>query len=503
MRFRLSLGALVALVALASMVAAGCAVGPNYRRPPIDMPSAWRPPSASADSLQTFYDSLARTRVSVIRTSRAQLSDTAANLDWFALFQDTVLETLVRTAVAKNLDIRTAVATVQEFRANYGIARGALFPLVSATAQAGRQKIIFGGTQSITFNSFAVVGNVSWELDFWGRIRRSTEAARADLLAQEENQRAVILTLVSSVAAAYLQLRQLDLALSISEQTLASRQQTFRLASQRYQQGLISELDVRQFESEVATPAVSVADLHRQIAQTENALSVLLGHAPGPIPRGRSLPEVLAAVPIPTSIPSQLLEQRPDVRAAEAVLAAATARIGVAEGARLPAFVITGQYGTQASEASRLFGSNSNIYSAFVGISLPIFTGGQLSNAVRAARARAEQARYQYEQTVLLALRDVNDALAALRADRDRVIAQQTQADALQRGLHLASSRYVGGVSTYLDVLDAQRSLFTAQLALTQDQLQELADVVQLYKALGGGWPEGGANAIPRPGSRH
>jgi multidrug efflux system outer membrane protein len=485
-------------VALAILAVAGCAVGPNYRRPPIEMPAQWRPPSANADSLRPFYDSLARSQIAIIRTTSMRLPDTAANLDWFALFQDTVLQNLVRTAVANNLDVRTAVATIQEFRADYGIARGALFPQVSLTAEGGRQRIIFGGTQPFTFNLVAVLGNVSWELDFWGRLRRSTEAARADLLAQEENQRAVVLSLVSAVATSYLQLRQLDLALSISQQTLASRQQTYRLATRRYGQGLISELDVRQFEAEVATPAVSVADLQRQIAQTENQLSVLLGHAPGPVPRGHALPEVLARISIPTSLPSQLLEQRPDVRAAEASLAAATARIGVEEGARLPTFTITGQYGTQSTAFSNLFRDNTQVYTAFLGISVPIFTGGQLSNAVRAARARAEQARYRYEQTVLLALQDVNSALAAVRADRDHVIAQQTQADALQRGLHLANARYVDGISPYLDVLDAERGLFTAQLALTQAQLQELADIVQLYKALGGGWPVSGQSTVPQ-----
>jgi multidrug efflux system outer membrane protein len=239
----------------------------------------------------------------------------------------------------------------------------------------------------------------------------------------------------------------------------------------------------------VADPAARVADFQRQIAQLENSLSVLLGHAPGTIPRGRPLPDVLSTISIPTGVPSQLLEHRPDVLAAEADLVAATARIGAAQGARLPRFTITGQYGSQSTQFSQLLKNNTDIYQLFFGISLPLFTGGQLSNEVRAARARAEQARYQYEQTFLRALQDVENALAALRADRDQVVAQETQVNALRRALHLATERYQEGISAYLDVLDAERSLFTAELSLTQVQLQESVDAVQLYKALGGGWP--------------
>lgn len=466
----------------------GCAVGPGYRRPAVEMPNDWRPPSAIADSVRPFFDSLARSRDSLDRAPRPLLSEAAANLPWFDVFQDPVLQQLVQTAVQGNRDVRVAVATIEEFRADYGIARGALFPRLDLAAQGGRQKTVFGGTQSFKFEAYNVVGNVTWELDFWGRLRRSAQAGRADLLTQDENKRAVVLTLVSDVASAYLQLRQLDLNLEITRRTLASRQETLRLASQRYANGLISELDVRQFEAQVADPAARVADFQRQIAQTENQLSVLVGHRPGAIPRGRSITEVLSAVPIPTGIPALLLERRPDVRASEAELTAATARIGVAEAARFPQFTITGQYGYLSTRPSRLFDSNADVYQINAGFSLPIFTGGQLRNEVRAASARAKQARYRYEQTVLLALQEVENFLVAVRTDRDQVVAQQTQANALRRALHLATERYEEGISNYLDVLDAERSLFTAELSLTQAQLQQLVDIVQLYKALGGGW---------------
>lgn len=476
------------LVIIVGSALAAC-VGPSYHRPPMPSPDDWRAPSASADSLRPFFDSLARSRDTAAPPSHRALPDSATDPRWLALFQDTVLQRLVETAVRENRDVRVAAATIEEFRADYGVAQGAVFPQLTLSGQGGKQKIIFGGNQPFTFDVFTLVGNVSWELDFWGRLRRATQAARADLLEQKENQRAVVLSLVGSVAISYLQLRQLDLDLSIAERTLASRRQTLALAQRRYGQGLISELDVRQFEADVADPAARVADFQRQIAQLENQLSVLLGHTPAAIPRGRPLPDVLSGIAIPAGVPSELLDRRPDVRAAEQSLAAATARIGVAEGARLPRFTITGQYGSQANQFSRLLKSNTDIYQVFFGISLPLFTGGQLTNEVRAARARAEQARYRYEQTYLQALQEVETSLSALHSDRDQVIAQQVQVDALRRALRLATERYEGGISAYLDVLDAERNLFTAELALTQVQLRQGADAVQLYEALGGGWP--------------
>ena len=267
-----------------------------------------------------------------------------------------------------------------------------------------------------------------------------------------------------------------------------------RLARRRFEQGVISELDVRQFESEVANPAARVADFERQIVQKENQLSVLVGLNPGAIARGRALTEALAPLAIPAGLPASLLERRPDVRQAEQELHAAMARIGVAKGALMPTLTLTGEYGTQSQDFSNLFKGSTEVYQLFGGISFPLFTGGQVGKQVDAARARAEQARYSYEQTVLLALRDVNDALVGVRATRDVSAAQDRQTEALRAAYHLADSRYQNGISNYLDVLDAQRSLFAAELSLAGAQRQQLAAAVQLYKALGGGWP-GGAKA--------
>ena len=476
------------LVVVFAGLAGACAIGPSYHRPDAGVPDAWRPPSATADSLRPFYDSLRASAESA--AARPTVSpDSVANLDWFDLFQDPELRRLVETALQQNRDIRVALASIDEFRAQYGATRGALLPRLDLNGQGGTQKIVIGSLGTSRFDVLRATADLQWEIDFWGRLRRATEAARADLLAREESERAVVLSLVSDVATAYLELRELDLDLEISKRTLASNEETLRLARRRFDQGLISELDVRQFESEVASPAARVADFERQIAQKENQLSVLVGRSPGAIPRGRPLTETLAPLVIPAGLPASLIERRPDVRQAEQELHAAMARIGVAEGALMPTITLTGQYGTQSQDFSNLFKSSTEIYQLFGGISVPIFTGGQVGKQVDVARARAEQARYGYEQTVLLALAEVNDALVGVRASRDVTAAQERQAAALRSAYHLADRRYENGISSYLEVLDAQRNLFAAELALAQAERQQLAAAVQLYKALGGGWP--------------
>jgi outer membrane protein, multidrug efflux system len=481
----------------------GCAVGPGYHRADLGVPAEWRRSDSTADSLRPFFDSLKanrdtlplnpnQTQAAPVDTSARRgmlLSDTTANLAWFDLLADPELRKLVEAALQENRDVRVAVAAIQEFRAQYGVAKGDFFPQISLNAQGGRSKIVLGTIGSFTFNQLQATADLSWELDFWGRIRRSTEAARSDLLAQQESQRQVVLTLVGDVANTYLQLRELDLELEISRRTLASNRETLRLARRRFDQGQISELDVRQFESEVATPAASVAQLEGQIAQTENLLSLLIGKNPGGIPRGRPLTDVLAEVVIPTMSPSAMLERRPDVREAEAQLHAATARIGAAKADLFPTVTVTGDYGTFSHNTDELFKKQSETYQILGTVSIPLFTGGRLGKQVDVARARAAQARYSYEQTVLSALREVEDAIAGVRAARNQLAAQQTQVDALRRGLRLAELRYQAGTSSYLDLLDAQRSLFGAELSLAQVQGQQASAAVTLYRALGGGWP--------------
>jgi len=489
--------------ALVALMAA-CAVGPGYRRPGLGMPASWRRTPASQDSLRPFYDSLRTSRDTLLPpgadTARVPFAydtapagasgDTAVALKWLDLVQDSVLRQLVDTALQDNRDVRTAVAAIDEFRAQYRATRGALLPELTGNGEAGRNELVFGTFGAQTFDVYRATADLSWELDLLGRVRRSTQAARADLTMRQEDRRALQLSLIGDVATGYVDLREADRNLEIARRTLASRQLTLALARQRLEQGLISELDVRQFEAEVASPAASVADFERQVAQQENALSVLVGRNPGAIARGHSLTELVARIPVPAGVPSALLEHRPDVRSAEAALRAATARIGVAEAARLPTFIISGQYGTQSTEFSKWFGSGTKIWQAFAGVSVPLFTQGRPGGEqVNVARARAEQARSQYEQIVLVAVREVEDALVALRTAQDRAAAQQRQVVALRRALELANMRYQNGVSSYLDVLDAQRGLFGAELSLTQAERDQLVAAVQLYRAVGAGWP--------------
>jgi multidrug efflux system outer membrane protein len=493
-------GAHAATIVLASLalVTAGCAVGPSTRvaQRAAAVRTAQGIPGAEARS---FLDSLAAAR-------EGERADTASDalwrpeplaldqrgdVHWLEVLRDSQLVALVRTAVANNRDLRAAMARVREYRALLGAARGDLFPQISANGAVSTNQIIFGAFPPQTFDVVRVTADLSWELDFWGRLRRRTQAAGFDYRGRDEDLRAAVVTLVAEVASAYLELRELDENLRIAEQTLASRRATLELARQRFAQGVISELDVRQFEAEAAAPAASLADFAQRRARQEHLLRVLLGQEPGPIVRGGPLDATVQAVAVPDSLPSDLLLRRPDVLRAQHDWQAALARVGVAVGNRLPAFFVSGQYGTQRPELNGLFGSSGEIYSVEAGVSIPLFTGGRLVNEQRAARARAEQAQAAYEQTVLGAAREASDALAGLRLRRDQLAAQETQVHALRRAYELAERRYQSGVSSYLEVLEAQRGLFNAELALVQVQRQYLDATVELYRALGGGWETG------------
>jgi multidrug efflux system outer membrane protein len=515
---RFSRQPVVALALTLAVLGAGvgltaCAVGPSTRVEPAVYPVSARTDSAISPAARAVLDSLDAARAAgaepsgavIPRPDSARRTDTTAralprpvslsidpahDLAWLDVLRDSTLVALVDSAVANNRELRVAEARVREFRALAGVARSGFFPQLSANGSASKNKAAFGPTV-VKFDAVRLTGDLAWELDFWGRLRRQAQAGRFDLEATQEDARATALTLVGDVATAYLQLRELDADLHIAEQTLASRQTTLALARRRFAQGVISELDVRQFEAELADPAARVADFARQRVQQENALALLIGRKPGHIPRGESLEEAVQAVSVPDTIPGALITRRPDVMSAQRQLQAATARIGVAIGDRLPAITISGSYGTQRPDFSGLFNRSGELYTAQLGVSIPLFTGGRLRDEERAARAVADEARGTYEQTVLNALREASDALAGVRMSRDQLVAQATQAQALQRALSLAQERYRSGVSSYLEVLDAQRSLFTAQLALVQVQRQYLVSTVDLYRALGGGWNVG------------
>jgi outer membrane protein, multidrug efflux system len=481
-----------------SIALVGCAVGPGYHPAPV-VPAGTRVGAGSrADS--SFFDSLTAARAADTAAARVLplpprpiAAESIADLAWLDVLSDSVLTRLVTTALRQNRDIAVAEARIREYRASAGVARSALFPSVTVSGSASKNQVAIASFPLTTYNAWVVTANVAWEVDFWGRIRRGLQAANADLGAQQAAAQAAVLSLVSDVASGYLQLLELDQERAIAERTLVSRRQTLDLAQRRYAQGLTSELDVRQFEAQVAVPAVRLAQVEQARAATEHALSVLLGEGPTAIPRGASLAQAANVVLVPDSLPSTLLERRPDVRQAERAYAAATDRVGVADAARLPTIMITGYTGSQAQTAGDLFGPATQIYQLQGGVSIPLFMGGRLVNQSRAARARADQARANYEQTAFIALQEAGDALAAVRTTRDQVAAQDTQAKALRRALELADARYQAGVASYLEVLDAERSLFDAELGLSQAQAAQLTAAVHLYKALGGSWAGGAA----------
>ncbi len=519
---RRTFAAAAALLA-AALVVAACAIGPSYHRPDLHTPAQYRPPSTRDDSLAATYAALAASRDSMAKrrrdslesTSEAdahaeprasfQLSDTAVTMSWFDLFQDTVLKQLVMTAINDNRDVRVAAATILEYQADVGVATGALFPAFTITGQSGREKQPFGNFpitlpngQPLTApaqNYLEALGNVSWELDFWGKLRNTRDEARANLLAQRASHQAVLLSLIGNVATAYLQLRQADLDLEIATRTLESRQETYRLSQAKYDRGAIAELDLRQFEGDVGDAAASVALYQKAVAQTENQLSLLLGQSPESIPRGLPLYDVLNAVALPVGAPSQLLARRPDVRQAEAQLRAATFAVGSAIDARLPAFAVNGYWGYEGFSGTQYFpggqftAQNNQLYSIYLGVTIPVFDFGVLANQQHAAEARVTEARNTYEKAVLTALRDVNNYLAEVRTDRQQTVALQTQVQALRIAYRLSRDKYEAGYAPYLDVLTAQRTLFTAEQSLVAAEYQALAGVVDLFQALGGDWP--------------
>jgi multidrug efflux system outer membrane protein len=481
---------------LTAALLAGCMVGPSYHAEQVVPDSTRVGAGQISDSARAFFDSLAKaresdslkaTRVAPIAPHHVP-ADSIASLQWLQILNDTVLNHLVNVAIQQNRDLAVARARITEFRAEVGVTGAPLYPSVALDGSAARTKAVIGSFPAVQYNAFRVTGDVAWELDFWGLTRRGVQAAKADQAAQEALERATVLSLVSDVATGYLTLLELDQEQAASDQTLATRTQTLDLARQRYSHGLISELDVRQFEAQVAVPAAQLARVQSQRAQTEHALNVLLGQGPVAIPRGGSLETAARAVTVPDSLPSSLLARRPDVQQAEQNYIAAMARIGVADAARYPAFYINGSVGYQSTTVNQLFIPNANIYSVQAGFSLPLFQGNALSEEVRAARARAEQSRGRYEATVLDALRDVGDALAEVHAAHDQVLANATQTIALRRAFELADMRYRRGIAGYLEVLTAQQGLFVAQIALSQAELEELAAAVRLYKALGGSW---------------
>ncbi len=451
-----------------------CTVGPNYKRPAAQIPATFRTPQPVP----------------------APTATSLGDLKWWEVFNDARLQELIRTALVQNYDLREAVARVEEARANLTITRSNQFPQVAATGDVTASRFSRNGSlvlpASLVPSQTRAYGEasanlLSFELDIWGRLRRATEAARANLLGAEENRKAVVTTLVSDVATSYFSLRQLDAQLDISKGTLTTRRESLRLIRIRQAGGVATLLDLRQAEELVEEAAETIPTLQQEAEQTENQIRILLGENPGAVERGRSLTE--QGLPeVPAGLPSALLERRPDIRAAEQNLIAANAQIGVAKAAYFPTISLTGSVGGQSTQLATLLSGPNAIWTLVPQLAQPIFTAGRLRGNVRLTEAQRQQALIQYERAIQTAFGEVSNALIAHQRVRESRIEQEALVAALQDRKRLAYLRYRGGVDTLLNALNADQDLFQAQLNVSQIRLNELLSVVQLYKALGGGW---------------
>ena len=466
---------LLLLVIVNVCVFVGCVLGPDYEQPEVEVPSSFRmqqPGQADEHSL--------------------------ADLQWWELFKDTHLQALIHYAQFENKDVRLAAARVREARAQLGVTGADQFPQINGNASAQRQQIsgasaqqfgLPGGSQEgPTTNQFKATFDLSFELDLWGKFRRATEAAQAELIEQEWARRTVVLTLVSDIAQAYFELQELDLELEIAKLTLRTREETLELIRLRKMMGQSSTLDIRRAEQEVARAQAVIPDLERQIGQKENQLSILVGKNPDIVIRASGLDDQTFPPDVPAGLPSALLARRPDIQEAEQRLIAANAQIGVAKAAFFPQISLTGNYGSQSLEFSDLFVGTSRIWSFGPSITVPIFQAGRNRANLEMADARHDQAVISYEQAIQQAFREVEDALVGHQKIREIRVAQEELLRVSREAKQLAQLEYLNGQANYLDVLDAQRQLFDVEIAFAQTQRNQLLAVVQVYKAIGGGW---------------
>ena len=458
---------------LSVVLLSGCiTVGPDYRRPNIDVPEQW--PEGKTEA--------------------------AVPVQWWRSYNDPVLDAMVEEALVHNSDLAAAVARLDEARAGLGIARADQFPGVTAGAGASRNRIsehsplFFPGIDPI-YNDLNVTLNASWEIDLWGKFRRATEAARAELFASASNRDAVRLALIADVARGYFNLRSLDAQIAVTRQTITTRLASLDLQRKRFEAGVVSELELHQVESDAYSAQALLPFLENQLTQQETALSVLLGRSPraivGASPERGAAIEALSVPPaVPSGLPSDLLERRPDLRQAEQQLVAANARIGQAKAAYFPSIPLTGFFGTESTKLADLFTAPARIWLISVSAAQTVFDAGRTGSQVQAARARQRQVLAQYQSAIQNAFKDTLDALVAQRKARERLEAEQARVASLQKALALAQLRYDNGESSLLDVLDAERGLLGAQLDQVEAQRAQLAATADLFKALGGGWED-------------
>jgi len=452
------------LMVCISLLLAACTIGPDYQRPEIASPPAW----------------------TVSYETAAGLADTA----WWERFEDPALNDLIDTALKENLDLQVAAARVDEYLGRLQTTRSEFFPQIGASGFASRQDETETGLipgDNSPYNYYEGTVNATWEIDLWGRIRRANEAARAELLASEEGRRAVVLSLTANTASAYIRLRGLDRQLEIARGTEKAYAESLHIFQLRHQYGTVSQVEVSQVESQYEVARQAVPQIEAAVVRQENLLAVLLGRNPGPIPRGKTIDELV--VPgIPEGLPSELLTRRPDIVQAEQQLIAANARIGVARALYFPRLSLTGAFGTASIHSDRLFEGPSEVWQVGGDVLAPIFTFGAIEGQVKASEAQQRQALFGYRQTILTAFRDVEDSLITTTKGREQLAAQIRQVAALSTYARLAKLQYEAGKTSYLQVLDADRTLFDGQLSQVQTQIVTLVSLVDVYRAMGGGW---------------
>ncbi len=447
------------------LIVSSCKVGPNYQRPVFTSPTSFR-----FDSISTQ-------------------EDTIINLKWWELFQNDELKTLIENALEHNQNVLIAASRIEEARAIVGYNKADYWPSLGYDVSGARmQTNVPGSGVQGPFNDFSGVATLAWELDFWGKYRRATEAARAEMLASDFGHRAIQVSLISSVASTYFLLLDFDSRLDISKKTLESRRESLRIIGERFDKGIVPEIDLNQAEIQEAIAAASVPFYERLVAQTENALSILLGYNPDAIARTRTLRDETIPPDIPAGIPSTILSRRPDINQAEQMLIAQNARIGVAVAMRFPSISLTGMLGAAASDLSNVVIGDALVWSVGAGIVGPIFQFGKNKRRVDIERERMHQDSLYYVQTILKAFREVEDALVEISTLDRESIARERQMASAQNAAMLSKERYDGGVTSYLEVLDSERSQFNAELAASETYQLYLNAYVFLYKALGGGW---------------
>jgi len=462
-------GLLLIALSLALSLLSACALGPDYKRPPVDTPASYRSDGAS---------------------EAAPVDTTAmADLPWWQLFQDPALKSLIEEALANSYDMRIVASRVEQARYAVGVTRADLLPQASYEGAAQRARAFNpSGDDNITGNQFLGAFQMAWEIDIWGRIRRATEASLAGLFATEDVQRGVILSLVTGVAQAYFELRELDDELAIAKRTRDSFQQTLDLFTRQLVGGVGNKLATSRAAAALASTAASIPDLERQIVAKENQISILLGRSPGPITRGAALTEQTYPPQVPAGLPAALLERRPDIMQAEQNIVAANAFVGVAITNFLPRIGLTTLYGGQSTDLDNIVKGQGNVWSIGGSLVGPVFQGGRLYYNYQGSVAAWEEAKLAYQKTVLNALGEVSNALVARQKYAESRTEIERQVKALQESVRLATLRYTGGLATYYEVLEAQQQLFPAENSLARTELNQLVTVVELYRALGGGW---------------